>query len=148
MEIRLASLGERERLVALQWRASLANVGDREALLANPNAVQLPTERIEAGWVIVAEDAGRPTGFAVVVPGPNRIVELEGLFVEPRFWRRGIGRMLVGHCIAMAKQLGARSLDVVGNPSVLNFYKSCGFRQTGNVRTQFGMAIAMVLALE
>ena len=36
--IRLAAGGERNDLEALQWRASLANEGDREAMLANPDA--------------------------------------------------------------------------------------------------------------
>jgi hypothetical protein len=37
--IRSARPGERASLEALQWRASLANAGDREPLLADPDAI-------------------------------------------------------------------------------------------------------------
>ena len=47
--IRLATGAERDVLEALQWRASLANEGDREAMLANPDAISLPTSQIAAG---------------------------------------------------------------------------------------------------
>ncbi|MFL6731744.1 MAG: GNAT family N-acetyltransferase, partial [Sphingomicrobium sp.] len=42
------------------------------------------------GQVIVAEMDGGIAGFAAVVGG-----ELDGLFVEPDLWGRGIGRALV-----------------------------------------------------
>lgn len=148
MRLRLAWPVEREALEALQRRASFANAEDREALLlATSNGVQLPIEQIESGWVFVAENAGCPSGFAVIVPGLEGTVELDGLFVDPHFWRRGIGRMLVEHCTTIAKQLGARSLEVVANRHALSFYESCGFQQRGNVRTEFGTGIAMSLAL-
>ena len=36
-------------LESLQWRASLGNPGDRDALLANPDAIALMIEQIAAG---------------------------------------------------------------------------------------------------
>src|SRR5438046_9814487 len=47
--IRPALHAERSCLEALQWRASLANSGDRDALLANPDAISLPVEQIADG---------------------------------------------------------------------------------------------------
>jgi hypothetical protein len=47
------ALPERSSLEALQWRASLANSGDRDALLANPDAIALPIEQIADGHVLV-----------------------------------------------------------------------------------------------
>lgn len=41
---RPATAGERRQLVELQRRASLANPGDREALLAHPDAIDLPLD--------------------------------------------------------------------------------------------------------
>ena len=43
--IRSALNAERSSLEALQWRASLANRGDRDSLLANPDAIALPVEQ-------------------------------------------------------------------------------------------------------
>ena len=56
-------------LEALQWRASLANPGDRDSLLANPDAIALPVEQIADGHVFVAEREGVIVGFAAVLRG-------------------------------------------------------------------------------
>jgi hypothetical protein len=49
VRIRPAVSSEQKELEALQWRASVSNAGDRDALLANPNAIELPIEQIEKG---------------------------------------------------------------------------------------------------
>src|SRR5512143_863356 len=95
--VRPAVATEREALEALQRRASLNNPGDRDALLANPDAIALPIEQLEAGCVFVAERGGGVAGFAAVVPRHDGGAELDALFVEPHLWKRGIGRRLVDH---------------------------------------------------
>ena len=47
--IRPARLDEREALEALQWRASLANPGDRDALLSSPRCHRVPPAQIRRG---------------------------------------------------------------------------------------------------
>jgi hypothetical protein len=49
--IRLAILSEQKKLEQRQLRASLANVGDRDALLANPDAIELAVDQIAKGGV-------------------------------------------------------------------------------------------------
>jgi hypothetical protein len=53
--IRTAVAADHKALEALQWRASLNNPGDREALLAHPEVVALAREHLERGQVFVAE---------------------------------------------------------------------------------------------
>ena len=130
-------------LESLQWRASLSNPGDRDALLAHPDAIALPGEQIEQGCVFVAERDGVVAGFAAVVPRPDGGAELDALFVEPHLWKRGIGRQLVDHIAEVARARAAGFLHVVGNPHAEGFYTSCGFRVTGTVDTRFGVGLAM-----
>ena len=141
--IRPADNAERSSLEALQWRASLANRGDRDALLAHPDAIALPTEQIAAGCVFVAERDGRIAGFAAVVPRPDGGAELDALFVEPHLWKHGIGRRLVEHIAQVARLRAATFLHVIGNPHAEGFYLSCGFRVTGTIDTRFGVGLAM-----
>ena len=82
LDIRLARPEEREALEELQRRASLALDEYHEQLEAEPDAVQLPTEQIESGEVIVAELDDRIAGFAAVSIDEFD-AELDGLFVEP-----------------------------------------------------------------
>src|SRR5690242_16491687 len=124
--VRPAIASEQQLLEALQWRASLNNPGDREVLLMNPDAIELPLAQISAGGVFVAEVAGSIKGFAAIVPREDGNTELDGLFVEPEAWRQGIGRALVEHCFLAAKASGAIALHVIGNTHAEGFYTSCG----------------------
>lgn len=145
--VRPAVPAERHTLEALQWRASLANPGDRDALLANADAVSLPLEQIEAGDVFVVEHEGCIRGFAAVLSRDDGDAELDALFVDPDMWRHGYGRALVEYGVAMARTRGAAALHVVGNPHAERFYEACGFQTTGVATTRFGSGLLMRRAL-
>jgi GNAT superfamily N-acetyltransferase len=145
--IRPARSDEQATLESLQRRASLNNPGDRDALLANPDAIALPIEQIAEGCVFVAERDGLLAGFAAVVPRPDSGAELDALFVEPHFWKQGIGRRLVEHVAEIARVRAATFLHVVGNPHAEGFYLSCGFLVSGTVETRFGVGLDMRMAL-
>src|SRR5262245_15174398 len=121
---------ERTTLESLQWRASLNNPGDRDALLASTDAIALPIQQIVNGYVFVAESDGVVAGFAAVVPRPDGGAELDALFVEPHLWKRGIGRRLVDHIADVAREWAASFVHVIGDPHAENFYVSCGFHVT------------------
>jgi len=143
VKIRLALLSERRALEALQLRASLSNPGDRAALLANPDAIDLPLEQINAGQVFVVEAAGAIKGFAAMLTREDGNAELDAIFVEPDTWRRGLGRMLIDYCATTARGQGAGALHVVGNPHAERFYVACGFEPVGSVETRFGVGTLM-----
>jgi N-acetylglutamate synthase-like GNAT family acetyltransferase len=145
--IRPAVPAERSSLEALQWRASLSNPGDRDALLSNRDSIVLPLEQIADGHVFVAELAGVIVGFAAVLPRPDGNAELDALFVDPYLWKRGVGRLLVDHCVRVAQERSSRILHVVGNPHAEGFYLACGFQATGTVDTRFGPGLAMQRAV-
>jgi GNAT superfamily N-acetyltransferase len=148
MIVRVAVPAERLDLIELQRRASLANPGDRDAILAHPEAVDTPVEQFEALQVLVAEDAGSHLGFAAVIPRDDGDAELDALFVEPDLWRGGVGRALVGACVAHARRDGARILHVIGNPHADGFYRTVGFVPADPVQTEFGPASRYELALD
>jgi GNAT superfamily N-acetyltransferase len=147
--IRTARASDQKILEALQWRASLGNPGDRDALLANPDAIELPLQQIEAGGVFVAEGGGSDPsfavikGFAAILPRDDGDSELDALFVDPDAWRQGIGRALVEHCCLAARAAGADSLHVVGNPHAEHFYISCDFTMLGRKQMRFGIGLLM-----
>lgn len=146
--IRPAALDEQRRLEALQRRASLMWEEDRQALLAHPDAIELPIDQIADGRVWVAEQRGAVVGFSVLLPGNDGAIELDGLFVEPDFRGKGIGRQLVAHAVAMARDAGAGSLRVVANPRAAGFYAACGFEIIGEEQTRFGRALSAVLEID
>ena len=138
---RLARPNERLDLEELQHRASRALPEYREQLDANPEAIHLPPEQIERGQVIVAEGVDGVAGFAVILIDQDS-AELDGLFVEPELWRRGVGSVLVEKAAHEARQAGL-SLTVVAAPAARGFYEKCGFAVEGDAETRFGPALRM-----
>ena len=141
--IRTAAASEKKELEDLQLRASLTNDGDRDALLAHPDAIELPAAQIAAGGVFVAEWKGTIVGFAAVEPRADGESELDALFVDPDMRRRGIARLLVAHCSEVARTRGSSFLCVVGNPHAKEFYLACGFNEMGTSETRFGIGLLM-----
>jgi GNAT superfamily N-acetyltransferase len=141
--MRRAVTADQKALEALQWRASLNNPGDRDSLLANPDAIELPLQLIEGGNVFVAEVACSIKGFAAIFPRQDGNSELDALFVEPEFWRHGIGRQLVEYSCSVAMMSGAAELHVVGNPHAEGFYEASGFKTLGTKKMRFGVGLLM-----
>jgi ribosomal protein S18 acetylase RimI-like enzyme len=141
--IRRAVASEQKELEDLQLRASLTNAGDRDALLAHPDAIELPLAQIAAGGVFVAEWNGTIVGFATVEPRGDGESELDALFVDPNMRRRGIARSLIQHCAEVARTQKSAALCVVGNPHAKDFYTACGFNVVGTTETRFGTGLLM-----
>jgi len=145
--IRQAAISEQKALEALQLRASLTNAGDRDALLAHPDAIELPLAQLAAGRVFVAEWNGEVVGFAAVEPRADGESELDALFVDANMRRRGIARLLVEHCAEFARKRESASLYVVGNPHAKDFYTACGFHVIGTSETRFGTGLVMRISV-
>jgi GNAT superfamily N-acetyltransferase len=145
--IRTAIRTEQKALEALQLRASLTNAGDRDALLANPDAIEIPLEQIAGGLVFVSEMGGATVGFSAIEPRADGETELDALFVEPTMRRHGVGRLLVEYCAEVARRQGSKALHVTGNPHAEDFYLACGFEQIGTIETRFGPGLQMRKAL-
>jgi len=141
--IRIAAIAEQKVLEALQRRASLTNDGDRESLLANPDAINIPQEQLAAGRVFVSELSGVTVGFSAIEPRADGETELDALFVEPNIRRQGIGRLMVEYCAEVARKQGSTALHVTGNPHAEAFYLACGFKQVGRIQTRFGVGMLL-----
>jgi GNAT superfamily N-acetyltransferase len=137
LTLRRARPEEHDALEELQRRAAFELPEYREQLIDNADAIYLPAGQIANGQVIVAELDGEIAGFAAVVGG-----ELDGLFVEPDLWGRGIGRALVDAATHEARKRGL-ALAVIANPRARRFYEHCGFSLEGDVQTRFGPALRM-----
>jgi GNAT superfamily N-acetyltransferase len=87
---------------------------------------------IESGAVYVFDRGGVVEGFyALVREGAGW--RLEHLWVLPESMRRGIGRTLLRHALAAARQAGARAILIDADPAAEAFYLACGAARTGLV---------------
>lgn len=73
-------------------------------------------------------------GVAVLLPQGPEVVELANMAIHPEFQRQGLGKLLLRHLIAEARNAGFARLTVsTGNSSLgpLALYQKAGFRITG-----------------
>jgi ribosomal protein S18 acetylase RimI-like enzyme len=128
----------------LYRRSSLFNDGDREILLANPEVLVFEGVSIREGRTRVAVDDGRVVGFATTrVVG--EIVELDDLFVDPDWMRRGVARSLLLDVVAIARARGTAKIEVTANAHARDFYDSVGFVVDGAIETTFAIGTRMHL---
>ena len=79
-------------------------------------------------------------------PGSRRRrLELEDLFVDPGWRRRGIAAALVNRIAQVLRARGVQRLEVTANPHAMGFYRAAGFVDCGAADTVFGTAPRMVL---
>jgi GNAT superfamily N-acetyltransferase len=121
-------------------RASLSNAGDRDNLLAHPEYLILGPEGLAEGRTYVAEEDVSVVGFATWAWAVQAggAVELEDLFVDPDWRRRGIATALVGGMVDVLRARGVRCLEVTANPHAEGFYNAAGFIDCGVAETAFG----------
>jgi len=144
--IRRAVTAEIADLGDIRRRASLSNDGDRDVLLAHPDALEFPGEGVAEGRTRVATVDGRIVGFSTTLDADG-MVELEDLFVDPTWMRRGIGLELVRDVVDGAIDRGARRVEVTANPHAMAFYARAGFLPGGQAQTRFGPAARLRIEL-
>jgi GNAT superfamily N-acetyltransferase len=125
-------------------RSALSNEGDRANLLANPDALEFASDAVNDGRTRVAVVDDRIVGFATTVAAGDAL-ELDDLFVDPDWMKRGVGRVLVLDVAAIAHRRGVRRVDVTANEHALAFYAKAGFLLDHDVETRFGSAARMHL---
>jgi GNAT superfamily N-acetyltransferase len=138
--IRFARLPERAALIELQRRASLVWDEYHDALLANPDAIEIPVEQFGNCQVRAAWNGDRHFGFSAMAALDVEICELDGLFVEPAHWRQGIGGALIEDAVRLARRRKFHRMEVTANPRAEGFYTKQNFIKYAVTETRFGSA--------
>jgi GNAT superfamily N-acetyltransferase len=137
--IRLGTSADLPEAAGVYRRASLSNPGDRDNLLAHPEFLILGPGGLAEGRTYVAEEDGLVVGFATWAQA-DAAIELEDLFVDPGWRRRGIATALVSRIVDVLRARGVRTLEVTANPHAQGFYSAAGFIDYGLAETSFGLA--------
>ncbi len=146
VDVRIGTPADLPVLRCLFRRSSLANEGDRAALLASPEWLELSGSGLAEGRTRVAVRAdGTIIGFITSVSRGGWGLEVEDLFVDPDWMRRGVGRQLINDVVAAAGRAGVTRIEVTANPHAGEFYRSVGFVAMHDVDTELGPAARMAL---
>lgn len=92
---------------------------------------------LERGEIFVLEDDGIKA-VCVVTDEGNGICELKNIAVAPEAQRQGYGKRLINYLIDYYSEKYAQMIVGTGDvPSVLGFYKSCGFEYSHRIENFF-----------
>lgn len=98
-----------------------------EQQLSNPETEILD----KGGKIFFAKDGDRIVGTASLLK-EHDIYELAKMAVTEDYKGKGIGNLLMEHCIAEAKKLGTKKLMLISNRSLtpaLTMYEKYGFKE-------------------
>src|SRR3954447_14438250 len=144
--VRDAVAGDEPALARIFRAASLSNAGDRDALLAHPEALTLADDVLAGGRTLVAASAdGTVVGFARTRPADRGVLELDDLVVDPDAMGRGVARQLILRIVTEAAAEDVVRIDVTANCHARGFYRAVGFVTGAPVDTEFGPAQRMHL---
>jgi ribosomal protein S18 acetylase RimI-like enzyme len=145
IQVRDADPRDETALARIFREASLSNAGDRDALLAHPEALTLSVDLV-SGRTRVATDAdGAVLGFVTTRQTDPGVLELDDLFVDPTAMRRGVARHLILRIATEAEREDVARIDVTANMHAFGFYEAVGFVAGSQVDTEFGAGRRMHL---
>lgn len=148
IDVRDATPDDLTELAGIFRRASLSNHADRAMLLAHPEFLLLPDDLLtQRDTVVATRPDGERLGFASTRRLTDGALELEDLFVEPHWMRRGVARTLMAEIARRASHAGASRIEVTANTHAMPFYRSAGFEDAGEAQTEAGPAPRMHLAV-
>jgi GNAT superfamily N-acetyltransferase len=147
--VRAAVLEDLPELQRIYRAASLSNPGDAPRLLARPEFLHFAGDGLVEGRTRVAvtsiDGVEVVLGLSTVAMGDSGEPELEDLFVDPRWQRRGVGRRLVDDAVQLLRSAGCDRLWVTGNPHASAFYRAAGFVGSESIATEFGPGLRLHL---
>src|SRR3954454_20479002 len=131
--VRAAKLEEQRELTRLCVRATMHAGHDEVFIDRTMPALTITVPLIAADCVQVAQDgAGEVVGVVSVTPTALQgIAQLDGLYVDPGHWKRGIRRVLFGAAVTRAKAMKAGALMITAEPSAEGFYERMGAIRIG-----------------
>ncbi|HET6978577.1 MAG TPA: GNAT family N-acetyltransferase [Pyrinomonadaceae bacterium] len=168
MIIRKATMDEREalqELIAVSARyLSREHYDDQQIETAIATVFGVDTDLIEDGTYLVAESDGQIVGCggwskrntlyggdqytsrdASYLDPASQPAKIRAFFIHPDHARKGVARAILSQCEKEARADGFRALELMSTMPGIEFYKSVGFKETGNFDLQLTEQVKLEL---
>ena len=86
---------------------------------------------------LVAEERGSILGYAIMRTEEDTAI-LRDLFIEPAYFKRGIGTRLFAKCVEIARNHRLKRLSLESDPNAAEFYRRMGMHVAGSVPSSAG----------
>jgi phosphinothricin acetyltransferase len=147
MIVRAATEADAEALAAIYGHHVITGFGTFEETPPTPEEMERRRAAIAAHGLpyLIAEDAGRPLGFAYAAPfrprAAYRYTVEDSVYVAPDAVGRGVGRAVLSEVLAACEALGVRQVVAVigdsANAASIGLHRALGFAPAG-VGKSFG----------
>ena len=143
---------------------SRAHYNDQQIETAIATVFGVDTDLIEDGTYFIVEIDGHLVGCggwskrrtlfggdqytsrdASYLDPTSEPAKIRAFFIHPDHARKGIARALLNHCETEARAEGFRALELMATLPGIEFYKSCGFIETGNFDLQLTETVKLEL---
>ena len=136
---------------------------DESADLADYCRVSFAPDKIRAeienpnATFFIAYSNGKAIGYAKLRTGETidsvseNSIELQRIYILERFWGKGVGEILLNHCLETAREKGFQAFWLgvwEENIRGQKFYAKFGFRQIGTLTFPYGETVGINLVLE
>lgn len=130
VKVRAAVESDADSLTELAVRSKGHWPYDAEFMLDARPELTITPYYLRTNPVFVGEIEGRAAGFYSLKTVGEEI-ELDNLFVEPRFIGYGLGKLLWQHSVERARRLGFRRMLIQSDPFAEQFYLAMGAKKIG-----------------
>lgn len=132
--LRRATFDDAEFLSALAIRSKAYWPYPQDYLLKSMAVIHLHAKDIEEWPVYIAEFEGERVGFFAlkIVKGDPR---LDHLWIDPRYIKKGFGKILFERAVSEAKGLNWTSFRIAADPYAEEFYLKLGARRIGEIQS-------------
>lgn len=107
-----------------------------ELLLLADESEDMVDKYLERGEMFVLDDDG-VKAECVVTKEADGVYELKNIAVDPNCWRKGYGKRLIEYMFNHYTDGNIFYVGTGDSPLTLNFYKSCGFKESHRVENFF-----------
>lgn len=132
IKIRRARVDEADILTDLSMRAKRSNGYDDAFMEACRAELTVTAARMKEGEYWVAESAN-VCGCVCLKETQDSHGEVHAFFIDPKYQRQGIGRMLWLKLIERSKTLGIETLSLDADPEAVPFYRAMGFVEISKI---------------
>jgi len=143
-KIRNAKANEAQLLTALAMESKAYWGYPAEFMIKCLDELTITEKKLSDAFLhyYVIEKNNTVLGFYALESLNHSKVELEALFVYPKYMGRGYGKALINHAKKLTIKLGAHTMLIQGEPNAAGFYQSVGAikmgeKESGSISNRF-----------
>ena len=148
MKIKAANTSDAQQLTTLTLASKSFWGYTSDQIKAWTSDLTITTEYIRNHQVIKLENDLKILGYYSTYEISSTQIKLDNLFIHPSYIGKGLGKMLLKHCIQTAKQKGVLSIELDADPHAESFYQHFGFTTIDQIATSIPGRFLPVMALD